>query len=72
MEMIQHILVTLVFAVCLYWVVRSIARIVSSARKGESRCDTCTETTCPLRNATRTKDDGCNCGCGCSASKSCK
>lgn len=60
--MLQHLLVTLIFVVCLYVVIRRIARIVSSAKKGEPRCDTCTETSCPLRDAARNKKRGCSCG----------
>ena len=60
--MLQHLLVTLIFVVCLYVVIRRIARIVSSAKKGEPRCDTCTETSCPLRDAARNKKRGCGCG----------
>lgn len=68
--MFQHLLVTLIFAACLYLVIRRIVRIVSSARKGNPRCDTCTETSCPLRDAARAKKRGC--GCGCDESKPCK
>ena len=68
--MLQHLLVTLIFAACLYLVIRRIVRIVSSARRGEPRCDTCTEASCPLRDAARAKKRGC--GCGCSDSKPCK
>ncbi len=47
--MLQHLIVIAIFSVCLYWVVRRIVRLVLRARKGDSRCDTCTETSCPLR-----------------------
>ena len=60
--MFQHLLVTLIFAACLYLVIRCILRIVSSAKKGEPHCDTCTETSCPLRDASRSKKRGCGCG----------
>lgn len=66
--MLQHLLVTLIFVACLYLVIRRIVRIISSAKKGEPRCDTCTETSCPLRDAVRGK----KCGCGCGNSSPCK
>lgn len=61
--MLQHLLVTLIFAACLYVVVRRVVRIISSAKRGESRCDTCTEVSCPLRDAARAKKCGCSRGC---------
>ncbi|MBR6628626.1 MAG: hypothetical protein IKL03_01520 [Bacteroidaceae bacterium] len=63
--MLQHIIVSIVFAVCLYLVVRRVARIISRAKRGEAKCDTCTETDCPLRQAG--KNAQCECGCGCSS-----
>ena len=53
----QHIVVILVFALCLFWVVRRIVRMVSRAKKGDPRCATCTETSCPLRDVKSKKHD---------------
>ncbi len=47
----QHLIVIIIFALCLFWVVRRIIRTVSQAKKGDARCATCTETSCPLREA---------------------
>ena len=58
----QHLIVAIIFALCLYLVIRRIARIVSRARKGDPRCDTCTETNCPLHQAYAKRS--CDCGCG--------
>ena len=66
--MLQHLIVTLIFVVCLFFVVRRTARIISRAKKGASQCDTCTEVSCPLRNAS-SKTKKCDCGCGCGTSK---
>lgn len=60
--MLQHLIVILIFALCLYFVVRRIVRIVSQAKKGDSRCINCTETSCPLRGAS-SKIKKCDCGC---------
>ena len=51
--MFQHLVVVLVFILCLYFVVQRIARIVSRARKNEQRCETCTEASCPLRQTVK-------------------
>ena len=60
--MLQHLIVTLIFAVCLYLAVRHVTRIISRAKKGESKCYTCTETDCPLRQASKSSSCGCSCG----------
>ena len=60
--MFQHLIVIAVFAACLYFVVRRIVRIVSRVKKGNPRCETCTETSCPLREASNSKKK-CDCGC---------
>ena len=57
----QHLLVTLIFAVCLCLVLRRVVRTVKNARKGASHCDTCTDSSCPLREAAK----GCNKGATC-------
>lgn len=44
----QHLIVAIIFAICLYLAIRRVARTISRARKGDPRCDTCTETNCPL------------------------
>ena len=51
----QHIIVGIVFAVCIYLIARRIMRIVSRAKKGDAKCHTCTETSCPLHEAYETK-----------------
>lgn len=51
--MFQHLIVVLVFALCLYFVVRRIVRIVAHAKKNEPRCETCTELSCPLRQTVK-------------------
>ena len=60
--MLQHLIVLIIFAVCLCLVVRRIVRIVLRARKDDPRCDTCTETSCPLRKAA-SKAKKCDGGC---------
>ena len=47
--MVQHIIVAIVFAICLFLIIRRIAHIVANAKKGNPKCSTCTETQCPLR-----------------------
>lgn len=47
--MIQHLVVGVVFVVCLYLIVCRVVRIVSRAKRGDGGCDTCTDTSCPLR-----------------------
>ena len=46
--MLQHLLVGLIFVVCVYWIVRHVVRYLSHVRKGKVQCGTCTETSCPL------------------------
>ena len=58
----QHFIVALIFALCLYWVVRRVVRIVSRAKKGDSACASCTEVSCPLRNASSLVKK-CRCDC---------
>ena len=53
--MTQHIIVTLIFAASLYLVIRRIARYVSQAKKGDAKCYTCTETSCPLHHTSPSK-----------------
>ena len=57
----QHLIVAIIFAICLYLVIHRVARTISRARKGDPRCDTCTETNCPLHQAN--EHSSCNCGC---------
>ena len=59
--MFQHLIVTLIFAACLYLVIRRIVRYMSRAKKGNAKCSTCTETSCPLHEAYQARN--CNCGC---------
>lgn len=58
--MLQHLLVTLVFALCIFFVVRRVVRFVSRTKRNEVRCDTCTEVSCPLRKVGKSKL--CDCG----------
>ena len=44
----QHLLVGLVFALCLYWLIRHIVRYLSHVKKGKAKCSTCSDTSCPL------------------------
>lgn len=53
--MTQHIIVSIIFAACLYLVVRRIARYISQAKKGDAQCSTCTEISCPLHHSTQSK-----------------
>lgn len=58
--MFQHVVVFVIFALCLYWVVRRIVRLMSRVKKGNPRCETCTEGSCPLRDASlKSKKCGC-------------
>lgn len=73
--MIQHIIVGIIFIVCLYFVIRRVMRYLSQAKKGEARCNSCTEDTCPLYQAFQKK----NCDCSdketpkkCDIIKNCK
>ena len=52
--MLQHLIVFIIFAVCMYFVIRGVVRIMARAKKNEPKCDTCTETSCPLRETCRT------------------
>ena len=52
---LQHLVVALIFAICLYLVVRRVMRIISRAKHNTPHCNTCTETSCPLREATKKK-----------------
>lgn len=51
----QHIIVGIAFAICIYLIARRIIRIVSRAKRGEAKCYTCTETSCPLHKAYEAK-----------------
>ena len=53
--MIQHIIIGIIFIVCLYFVIRRVMRYLSQAQKGEARCNNCTEDTCPLHQAFQKK-----------------
>lgn len=57
----QHLIVVIIFTVCLYLIIRRIVRTISRTRKGELRCATCSETNCPLYQA---YESTCDCGCG--------
>ena len=48
--MLQHLLVILVFVLCLFFVVRRLVRFMFRAKRNEVGCNTCTEQSCPLRN----------------------
>ena len=45
------VIVFIIFVLCLYLIVSRIVRIVSRSKKGDAGCGTCTEASCPLRNA---------------------
>ena len=47
--MLQHTLVGLIFAACLWHVIRRIARSIKRVRNNDPCCLTCTDTACPLR-----------------------
>ena len=53
--MIQHIIVGIIFIVCLYLVIRRVMRYLSQTKKEEARCNSCTEDTCPLHQAFQKK-----------------
>lgn len=55
----QHLIVTLIFAACLYLVIRRIVRYITQARKGNAKCYTCTETSCPLHEAYKKNNRNC-------------
>ena len=56
----QHLIVILIFALCICFVVLRIVRMVSRAKKGDARCLTCTEESCPLHGtASKAKTGGC-------------
>lgn len=57
----QHLIVAIIFTVCLYLIIRRIVRFISRTRKGNLRCSTCSETSCPLHQAYESTGD---CGCG--------
>lgn len=48
---LQHLVVGVVFAVCLCLIVCRVVRIVSKSKRSDGGCSTCTDTTCPLREA---------------------
>ena len=50
---LQHLVVALIFVICLYLVVRRVMRNISRAKHDTPHCDTCTETSCPLRETTK-------------------
>ena len=58
--MLQHLLVIIIFALCLWIVIRRIIRMVRRARNNDARCLTCSETNCPLRHTH--KSNQCTCG----------
>ena len=58
--MIQHIIVIIIFSVCLYIVIRHVIRRFSQAKKGNIKCGTCTEISCPLHQANQNKKCNCN------------
>ena len=57
----QHLLVTLIFAACLWLVISRIARMVARARNNDPRCLTCSETNCPLHKAQEMQKGKCGC-----------
>ena len=56
-DLFQHFFVGLIFAVCLYWIIRYLVRYFSRAKKGGAQCGMCSETSCPLCSAEK-----CDCG----------
>lgn len=62
--MLQHLIVALVFIVCLGLVIRRVIRMVTQARRGDARCLTCTETGCPLHHAHTAQASQCSCSEG--------
>ena len=48
--MLQHIIVLIIFLMCLWIVIRDIAHMVRRARNNDPRCLTCSESNCPLRH----------------------
>lgn len=56
---LQHLVVALIFVICLYLVVRRVMRIISRAKHDTPHCDTCTETSCPLREIDGNKSTPC-------------
>ena len=48
--MIQHLLVAIIFALCLWFVIRRIAHTVNRAKNNDPRCLTCNDAHCPLRH----------------------
>jgi len=59
--MMQHLIVSLIFVVCVGLVMRRIRRLMSQAKKNVAKCDTCTETSCPLRELARSNMRGSDC-----------
>ena len=58
--MIQHIIVIIIFSACLYVVLRRVKRCFSQAKKGDIKCITCTEVSCPLHQTNQNKKCNCN------------
>ena len=49
--MFQHFLVGLIFAICLFLLIRHIVDYLAHAKKGNVQYGTCSETSCPLCGA---------------------
>ena len=58
--MLQHLLVTIIFILCLWMVIRRIARTVKRARNNDPRCLTCSDTHCPLRRTHESAQSTCH------------
>ena len=52
--MFQHLVVGVLFLLCLYFVARRIVRVFSRTKHEDSHCCCCTETSCPLCQASQT------------------
>ena len=57
--MIQHLLVVLIFVLCLWFVIRRIAHTVNRAKNNDPRCITCSEAHCPMLHTRKTSQCTC-------------
>ena len=53
--LLQHLIVGIVFAICIYLIVRHMSRHASQTRKGNHQCCTCGDSSCPLYEIYATK-----------------
>ena len=56
----QHLIVIIIFAVCILLIIYRITQTISHAKKGAPHCNTCIEINCPLHQANVYSNNHCD------------